>query len=415
MKTILAVAGLAAFSLCSASFAAAPTARYRVTQVPDVPSASTACLPGYARRSLAVGINDFGIVAGNFRCYSAADPANGLFTNLYRPYIAAPHFGAYELQLPPDNVSSTIQNINNRAQTFGEYSSTDGSFLGLRWNLGSGPERVFSTQQNCEFLTNFNYAGAGNARGYVVGWIFQQDPSLPPPLDTFCLTIGWAIRTPDGTQVLGPLNGVPSDINALDVAIGNVGNAGIKLHVPTGRQTVLDAGTDRRPIIPSDINDLGEVVGYANAPPPEVATVSCGPSVGLRWERDGRERILNNLPGAKSSRAWSTGYDGETVGESGPGDYCDPSVDVENERAVLWKGVQAFNLNALIPASERITLVYAGEVNRLGQIVAGGYRNDEAPLSCPDYRIDPDTGAYQLDPTLTCRNLYSFVLTPIGR
>jgi hypothetical protein len=415
MASLRLLTALAASSICAASFAATPPTRYRVAQVPDLPSASAACLPGYARRSLAVGINDLGIVAGNFRCYSAADPANNLFTNLYRPYLAAPHFGSYELQLPPDHVSSTIQNINNRMQTFGAYSSSNGGFLGLRWNLGSGPERVFSTQQNCEFLTNLNFAAAGNARGYVVGWIYQQDATLPPPLDTFCLTLGWAILTPNGTQVLGPLNGVPSDINALDVAVGNAGSAGIKLHVPTGRQTVLNAGTDRRPIIPSDINDVGEVVGYANAPPPQIENVNCGPSVGLRWERDGLERTLNNLPGAISSRAWSTGYDGESVGESGPGAYCNPNVDVENERAVLWKGVQAFNLNALIPASERITLLYAGEVNRLGQIVAGGYRNDEAALPCPDYRIDPTTGAYLLDPALTCRNLYSFVLTPIRR
>jgi len=412
MRSLRSLAALAAFSICTASFAATPTTRYRVTQVPDLPTASAACLPGYAVRSFPAGINDLGIVAGNFRCYSAADPANNLFTNLYQPYIAALHFGAYELQLPADNVSSTIQNINNLAQTFGAYSSTNGGFLGLRWNLGSGPERVFATQQNCEFLTNLNYAAAGNARGYVVGWIYQQDPSLPPPLDTFCLTIGWAIRTPNGTQVLGPLNGVPSDINALDVAVGYVGTAGVRLHVPTGRQTVLDAGTDRRPIIPSDINDLGEVVGYANAPPPEVANSNCGPSVGLRWERDGRERTLNNLPGAGSSRAWSAGYDGETVGESGPGNYCDPNVDVDNERAVLWKGVQAFNLNALIPASEHITLVYAVEVNRRGQIAAGGYRNDEAPLPCPDYRIDPATGSYVLDPLLICRNIHAYVLTP---
>ncbi|MEO8063369.1 MAG: hypothetical protein ABI821_11555 [Pseudomonadota bacterium] len=415
MGSLRSLAALAAFSIGAASFAATPTTRYRVAQVPDLPTASAACLPGYARRSFAAGINDLGVVAGNFRCYSAADPANNLFTSVFKPYIAAPHFGAYELELPPDNVSSTIQNINNRLQTFGAYSSTDGGFYGLRWNLGSGPERVFSTQQNCEFITNFNYAAAGNARGYVVGWIFQQDASLPPPLDTFCLSIGWAIRTPNGTQVLGPLNGIPSDINALDVAAGYVGNAGIRLHVPTGRQTVLNAGTDRRPIMPSDINDLGEVVGYANAPPPEVATVTCGPSVGLRWERDGRERTLNNLPGAISSRAWSAGYEGETVGESGPGDYCNSNIDIENERAVLWKGVQAFNLNALIPASERITLIYAVEVNRRGQIVAGGYRNDEAPLSCPDYRVNPDTGGYELDPTLVCRNIYAYVLTPTGR
>lgn len=415
MKKILAVAGLAALCIFSVSSAAPPAPRYRVTQVPELPTVTAACLPGYARRSYVAGITDLGIVAGNFRCYSAADPVNNLFTSLTQPYIAAPHFGTYELQLPADTVSSTIQNINNRLQTFGAYSATDGGFYALRWNLGSGPERVFSTQQNCEFITNFNYAAAGNARGYVVGWIFQQDSSQPPPLDTFCLTIGWAIRTPNGTQVLGPLNGVPADINVQDVAVGYVGNAGIKLHVPTGRQSVLNAGSVRRPILPQDINDLGEVAGFANAPPPEVENVTCGPSVGLRWERDGRERTLNNLAGARSSRAWSAGYDGETVGESGPGAYCDPNVDVENERAVLWKGVQAFNLNTLIPAHERITLVYAVEVNRLGQIVAGGYRNDEAPLACPDYKIDPATGFYVLDPTLTCRNLYSFVLTPTGR
>jgi len=415
MKTTRAVAALAAFSICAISSAAPQSPRYRVSQVPDPPTASAACLPGYARRSTGVGINDLGIVAGNFRCYTAADPVTNAFTISNVPYFAANHFGTYELRMPDDSTFGTIQNINDRVQGFGAYSPSSGGFLGLRWSLGSGTERVFSNLPDCEFINDFNYVAAGNARGYIVGWIFQKDATLPPPLDTFCLTLGWAIRTPSGAQILGPLNGTPSDINAFDVAVGTAGNSGIKLHVPSGRQTVLDAGDATRSIIPSDINDLGEVVGYADTPSPPGSNAACGPSTALRWERDGRERTLNKLPGAPSSRVWSAGYDGEAVGESGPGDYCDPAIDIENERAVFWKGLQAFNLNSLIPASEHITLVYAGEVNRRGQIMAAGYRNSEAPLACPDYRIDPLTGTLQLDPALICRNLYTFVLNPIGR
>jgi hypothetical protein len=267
----------------------------------------------------------------------------------------------------------------------------------------------------CLFNNNLNYASSGNGRGYIVGWAFRADATLPPPLDTFCFTLGWVIRTPGGRQILGPANGSAYDINALDVAVGVVGNGAIKLHVPSGRQQILDAGDATRAVISTDINDLGEVAGYSNAFEPEDVNRTCGPSTGLRWERDGRERPLRNLPGATSARAWAAGYDGEAVGESGPGNYCEPDNGLEDQRAVIWKGVQATGLNALIAASERITLIVAADVNRRGQIVVTGYRNDEPQFACPDYRINPDTGFYEIDPANQCRNTYVYLLTPVGR
>ena len=116
----------------------------------------------------------------------------------------------------------------------------------------------------------------------------------------------------------------------------------------------------------------------------------CDPGVAVRWERDGTERVLPHLPGAVSSHAFAVGYDGETVGDSGAGQYC-TSTDNSTERAVLSRGTRAYDLNTPIPRSAGITLTYAYSVNRRGQITADGYDNDEPLTLCPISPVRPTT------------------------
>jgi uncharacterized membrane protein len=134
--------------------------------------------------------------------------------------------------------------------------------------------------------------------------------------------------------------------------------------------------------------------------------------VAVRWERDGRERVLPHLPGAVSSHAFGVGYDGETVGDSGAGQYCS-YTDNSGERAVLWLGGRAFDLNTLIPRSAGITLTYAYSVNRRGQITASGYDNDEPLTLCPIVQYDSNGGSSLV--AVACHNTRMFVLTPVGR
>ena len=125
-------------------------------------------------------------------------------------------------------------------------------------------------------------------------------------------------------------------------------------------------------------------------------------------------RVLPLLPGATSSRAWNVGTDGETVGESGPGQYCEPQNST-NERAVLWRDGKAFDLNDAIPSHLGVTLASANSINRRGQILAFGYRNADPLVICPRFVFDPETGMPSFDITQRCRSQRLFVLTPVGR
>jgi len=62
-----------------------------------------------------------------------------------------------------------------------------------------------------------------------------------------------------------------------------------------------------------DINDLGEIAGLiAENSQPDFFS-PCDPRVAVRWERDGRERLLPHLPGAVSSQPFGVGGRGSVL------------------------------------------------------------------------------------------------------
>jgi uncharacterized membrane protein len=380
--------------------------RYQVSEIHAPPSVRAGCLPELAQSTLGASINDFGIVSANFTCYTQYDPA-GPFpssTTDYSTFVGAPWLSSFEL---PSSAGSTYTNsyqINNLGQVFGGDNSPT-SQVGAKWSLSGGLEHVFDAP-SCEGL-NINGATSGNSR-YVVGWGLRVAPELGSPYDTMCLTGYWLIRQPGGEVTLGPRNGSAYDINAFDVAVGTSDNSAIRMHVPSGNSLVLHAGIDGvHGAAPIDINDLGQVAGHAYDY--TTGTFTCARYSALRWDRLGNETSLPNLPGAVSSRASAIGYDGEVVGESGPGDYC-PHINNQNERAALWLGSRVIDLNMTIPVSLRVTLSYASSVNRRGQILATGYSNDEPVSQCPDIRYD--SAGQLVVQMLACRNMRVFVLTP---
>jgi len=194
--------------------------------------------------------------------------------------------------------------------------------------------------------------------------------------------------------------------------VGTSDRSVIRYHLPTAQIRVLHAADDTHSAEASDINDLGEAVGrvFRNVSPPGFS--QCDPGVAVRWERDGREIVLPHLPGAVASRAFGAGYDGETVGDSGAGSYCQ-APDGRGERATLWLGSRAFDLNGLVPPSTNITLTHALSINRRGQISAGGFDNDEPLTQCPLTQVDPATGMVTRS-IVPCHNSRMYVLTPVG-
>jgi len=405
--------GAFAALLCSAAAAAHGPAvsRYRVNELPVPDSLSAACLSAYSRGASITRINDFGVVNASSFCYTTVDTVNPMILSTGAIFVAALWFGAVELPRTNPGYSYSYT-INNRGELFGYESGTPegGGLFATKWTLAGGHERIFFDPA-CGTI-QFQAAVDGNGR-YTVGWALRGDPSLPPPVDELCIKMRWVIRDATGVETSGPLGGSPAAINIQNVAVGTVDRSGVRYHVPSGQLTVLHAADSAHSVDPTDINDLGEVAGRITQNAQPDVFNACDPSVAVRWERDGHERVLPHLPGAVSSHAFGVGYDGETVGDSGAGAYCS-YTDNSGERAALWEGGRAFDLNTLIPRAAGITLTYAYAVNRRGQITAGGYVNDEPMTLCPSYQYDSNNGTVSVV-TVACHNTHMFVLTPVGR
>jgi len=406
-SSVLATAALVA-SVSVYAHGPLPLPRFQVDEIVPPAALQAPCLPGLANSAFSATVNDFGIASANFGCVSHFNPDPTLeeLTSVGGAFLGASWFPSIPLQ--QTGASAFTNGVNNRGQAFGGDISGNAIF-GVRWSVAGGFERIFD-EPACEFL-NISGASAGNAR-YIVGWGLRSDPSLPPPFDTLCLTTRWLIRDAAGVVVPGPLNGSAYDINGFDLAVGTLENSAVRMHVPSGQIRVLHASTDStNGAIARDINDLGESAGHSFTYPP--GDLPCASGVALRWDRAGAERVLPHLPGAVSSRAASAGYDDDAVGDSGPGDYCSNNENA-NERATLWRGSRAFDLNATIPQGLHITLVSATSINRRGQILATGFRNGEPLLQCPGFVFDPETSMSRLE-SRPCRRMRVYLLSPAGR
>ena len=409
MKSILFAA--TATLACVSAFADGPgRPRYRVEEVRPPSSLPAPCLSEYGN-FVGGGINDFGIVAGNYNCTSQVDPATGTYATVGGPFVWSSWFGTVPLpDSDPTTSGSFATTINNRNEVFG--SDVGSTFVGVKWSLSGGFETIFPNQPECDVI-KLDIAIAGNGR-YAVGTGFRASPDLPIP--GLCLSPSWITRTPSGTVVTDLLNAGPSDINVFNSGVGVwQQNTAIRFNVVTKELRVLRTGDEAHQAVATDINDLGEVSGNLTTIDPTGGAPGGCPTlsaIALRWDRNDRESVLPRLPGTTSTRAWNVGTDGETVGESGPGEYCWPQ-SASNEQAVLWRGGKVFNLNDAIPSHLGVTLASATTINRRGQITAWGYRNADPLVTCPRFEFVFETGEY-IDVSQPCRKQRLFVLTPVG-
>ncbi len=401
LRPLAALGGLFLMTLAHTHGPAA--ARFRVNEVPFPESLREGCAPDYQIGASIQDINDFGVVNGNFTCYTEADPATSTFRPRSAPFIATTWFGAVELPVPADAGPSQGVTINNRGEIFG-FEPVANGITGARWTLFGGHERVFYDPA-CDGSIQSSFANDGNGR-YIVGLGLRPDPVLPPPLDTFCLRGVWLIRSPDGVESIGPPGGAMA-INAFNVAVGVSDRSAISYHVPTAQVRVLHAADATHSAEAVDINDKGQAVGRIFEFTPSPGPTCNAPGIAVRWERDGSENLLPHLHGAVSSHAFGIGHDGEVVGDSGPGTGC-----ADSNRATLWKDGRVFDLNSLIAGSAGITLTRALSINRRGQISAGGYDNDEPLTQCPSVEFVNGAPVFTVVP---CRNQRMYVLTPLGR
>jgi hypothetical protein len=387
------------FTLSVAAAGEPPTFdHYRVQELPSPALSNPECLPGHSTQELARGINDFGVVAADSFCFAAGQFDVPVVHTWPRAFVwSAWAGGPFTIPRPSEAQGLGAWSINNRGTVFGiEYLSGDAD--GFKWSPFGAYETTFSDPPECSQKTT--QGAAGNLRGYLVGVGLRQGPG-----QSFCGTSTWLIRKPSGEEYQGPTAGQPYDLNELNYAVGDAGNSAVKVNVASGQVQVLTAGDATHFARGVDINDLNEVAGWMAA-----GSEFCGPSVGLRWDRNNVSRTLAHLPGRPSSRALGVGYRGETVGQSGPGRYCEQPYD-DAERAVIWKANKVADLTTLIAASSGVTLMRATGVNRLGQIAAFGYRNDEPLAACPS-AVFNDDGTVTMDYSRNCRNIRSYLLTP---
>lgn len=406
----IAAATAAITVTCGVALADAPNhvPRYRLEEVRPPTALVTRCLAGYGN-TIQGAVNDFGVVGGNFSCTSQLDTSTGQNTSASGPFVWSSWFGALELH---DDNPAFMTSINNRNEVFGADFGATGLLTGIKWSLAGGLETIFPNDPGCDVI-KLDIAIAGNSR-YAVGTGFRPSPDLPIP--GLCLSQSWITRTPSGQILISLLSARPTDINAFNVGVGVwQENTAIRLNVVSNELRVLHSGDNLQRALATDINDGGEVSGYLsnsdpdpNPPPGTCSTVSAVP---LRWDRDDHETVLQNLPGAVSARAWGAGHDGTTVGDSGPGEYCEPA-GATHERAVLWRGDKPLDLNSATPSHHGVTLVSASSVNRWGQLTASGYRNSDPMVLCQVTAVDPQTGQQTTSWQPVCRHQRLYVLTP---
>jgi probable HAF family extracellular repeat protein len=111
------------------------------------------------------------------------------------------------------------------------------------------------------------------------------------------------------------------------------------------------------------INQSGEIVGWSDLP----GDISAPNNHAVLWTRNGSLVDLGVLPGDKYSLAYAINDFGQVVGQS---------IDANgNSRAFLWQNGTMVDLNTLV-SSGTPALVYANDINDLGEIVGAAYNQN---------------------------------------
>jgi probable HAF family extracellular repeat protein len=209
-----------------------------------------------------------------------------------------------------------------------------------------------------------SYANGINTRGQVVG--NAQNATL----DATCAGIGITFQQAraalwEVTGEIRELPPLPGDLGGFALSINDngqaVGFSSLGVCSPVTRVTlwengaVIDlgslGGTMNNWALNS--NDLGQVVGFSDLPGDTAQDA-------FLWQ-NGVMTDLGTLPGDVGSFATDINNKGQVVGGS-----FDASGNV---RAFLWENGTMIDLNTLIPAGSPLFLLFAPEINGLGEIV----------------------------------------------
>jgi len=222
------------------------------------------------------------------------------------------------------------------------------------------------------------YAAGANQRGDIVGWaentVHDSTCTLPQVLQFEA--VRWS---PDGKiHELPPLpkdqDGAATAINDGGDAVGISGTCNNAVGAYTAKHAVIwhdgvpsligtfgGAGWNT----PTDINNRGQVVGFADLPGDVVDGVLTAFPIplGFIWSQaTGTQKILP-LPGDTNTIAYAINDWGQVVGQSFGGP--------EGSRAFIWQNGKSYDLNSLLPAGSALYLVFAEGINNRGDITGG--------------------------------------------
>jgi probable HAF family extracellular repeat protein len=258
--------------------------------------------------------------------------------------------------------------------------------LGFAWE--NGTMRALPTLGG-----NNGFATGANSRGQIVGWAENtvHDPTCVPPQQ---LQFRPVIYGPKANQIAefplftGDTSGAATAINEQGQAVGisgicdqAVGRHTAKHALLWDNGKVVDLGNLGAPWwnTPTNINQRGDVVGFAGAPnDPDGNFLQA-----FIWTAKHGIQPLGFLPGDVHSEAYGINEKRQVVGLS-----CDADG---NCRAFIWKNGVMRDLNDFKPASYTARLEQARDINEAGEISgrsidAAGLRR--AFLAVPSHRHD---------------------------
>jgi len=218
---------------------------------------------------------------------------------------------------------------------------------------------------------NNGFATGANSRGQIVGWAENsvRDPTCVPPQQ---LQFRPVVYGPNANQIrefplpAGDTSGAATGINEqgqavgisgiCDQAVGRYTAAHALLWEKNGQ--IVDLGNLGALFwnTPTNINQRGDVVGFAGAPnDPDGNFLQA-----FIWTREGGIRPLGFLPGDVHSEAYGINEKRQVVGLS-----CDADG---NCRAFIWENGVMRDLNDFKQPSYTATLEQARDINEAGEI-----------------------------------------------
>jgi len=243
--------------------------------------------------------------------------------------------------------------------------ATGTGFINLGFAWENGTMRALPTLGG-----NNGFATGANSRGQIVGWAENSvhDPTCVPPQQ---LQFRPVVYGPKANQIAefplftGDTSGAATAINEQGQAVGisgicdqSVGRYTAKHALLWDNGKVVDLGNLGAPWwnTPTNINQRGDVVGFAGAPnDPDGNFLQA-----FIWTAKDGIQPLGFLPGDVHSEAYGINEKRQVVGLS-----CDADG---NCRAFIWENGVMRDLNDFKPASYTALLEQAKDINEAGEI-----------------------------------------------